>query len=179
MIPLHVLTSDNYEQQWEFETLLHGFREVLQRFARQQEKANDISDEAIHLLNKSCKTGVSLVDWVAPNDLLGAARISHKSYETEVKPEVPGTYENRRVNITVRRVIIGDSPVIYWWHQKLTEMVERKVGGWCVILELSVLSADFSSASKCKSSTIPNTSTLQTPHFNDAAEIINEQLLME
>ncbi|CAM4921243.1 unnamed protein product [Rotaria socialis] len=54
MIPLHVLTSDNYEQQWEFETLLHGFREVLHRFARQQEKANDISDEAIHLLkNKS------------------------------------------------------------------------------------------------------------------------------
>ncbi|CAF1669065.1 unnamed protein product [Rotaria magnacalcarata] len=29
------------------------------------------------------------------------------------------------------------------------------------------------------SSTIPNTSTLQTPHFNDAAKIINEQLLME
>ncbi|CAF3734110.1 unnamed protein product [Rotaria socialis] len=56
MIPLHVLTSDNYEQQWEFETLLHGFREVLQRFARQQEKANDISDEAIHLLKSKAST---------------------------------------------------------------------------------------------------------------------------
>ncbi|CAF3286070.1 unnamed protein product [Rotaria socialis] len=107
MIPLHVLTSDNYEQQWEFETLLHGFREVLQRFARQQEKANDISDEAIHLL------------------------------------------KNKSEFLHLQCFLQTVNVILYF---------------------LSVFG---------KGSTIPNTSTLQTPHFNDAAEIINEQLLME